>query len=149
MKNEKITIDFNLDTNFVIFQEPKIENALNNLFENMSKTIFERFRSISTAIEVKENNEFSNKELFKLFKFYFKKEILNQAILMALQDYRYNLFDNVYSLISESVLNAAIHGDIMLETFIATFRTVKASTEFERAIIGSKIITLEKIYDTI
>ena len=68
---------------------------------------------------------------------------------MALKDYRYNLFDNVYSLITESVLNDAIHGDIMLETFVTTLRSVKASSELERAIIGSKIITLTKIYYTI
>lgn len=146
MKNQMAKIEFDFKETLNIFQEPKIAHNINNLFIIMHKEIANRFSTILKAIEVEPKNEFKYNNLFKLFKFYLYKDLAQQAINMALMEYRYNLLDNILYLINEQTLKDAIYGDIMLQTFISTFRSIEATSEMERAIIGSKIINLKNTF---
>ena len=149
MKNEIAKIEFDFKETLNIFQEPKIAHSISNLFAIMHKEISNRFNAILKSIDVEPKNEFKYNNLLKLFKFYFYKQLVQQAINMALMEYRYNLLDNILSLINEKTLKDAIYGDIMLQTFISTFRSIEATSEMEKAIVGSKIINLKRIYYTI
>lgn len=109
---------------FPILDSPKVQHRLNDLFVKVERTFQFRFDELSKIIdEYAEEKLFSKKISYEdtmfFFKQYFLREVVNNAIKMALLESteKYNILENILSLLSEEALTEAILGKTMINAF--------------------------------
>lgn len=137
-----------------IFDEPCLQERISQLFDTMKKTIRKRIHRLLKFLSTKQNLSInaSYDDFFTSFQGHFYKYLLNQAIEISVTvPGKYNILDNILSLLSKENLEEAIMGDIMIKSFLMVInRNVDAAIsdatvlELERKFLGIDTIFEEK-----
>ena len=128
-----------------IFDEPVLQKQVIHLFNGAEKKIKARVNEIVTFLESDSTDELSYDNIAFLFKGYFYKLILNEAVEMTFSGYgKYDVLSNILSLLTEEKLETAIMGKPMIDAFSNAIRSIPAQTALSKALNGSKILLLEK-----
>ena len=137
-----------------IFDEPCLQERTSQLFDTMEKQIQKRIHRILNFLSTKQNCNMnvSYTDLFTSFKGHFYKYLLNQAVEISLTvPGKYNILDNILSLLSKENLQEAIMGEIMIKSFLMVInRNVDVAIpdsiilELERKFLGIDTIFEEK-----
>lgn len=130
-----------------IFDSPNIKEKLDTLFSEADDSIKKRYDEIKTFISRKENDEYSQiqyNDILALFKIYFCKFILNEAVEITFTEERYNVAENILGILSEEKLNAAILGKPMINAFELAIRQMPSDSGCGACLHGSTMLLLEK-----
>lgn len=127
-----------------IFEYPEIKERLDTLFDVMEKDIKNRLDEIMFFLCTNANDiykEISYNDVYALFKIYFCKSILNEAIEITFEETgRFNMALNIFDLLSEEKLKQAILGKPMIDAFERHMRALPRRS----VLIGSTMFMLEK-----
>jgi len=128
-----------------IFDEPDLAKQVNNLFNSAEEKMKARFNEIVKFLKLDSTDELSYGNIVSLFKGYFFKAILNEAVETTLVGKgNYNILSNIASLLSEEKLEKAIMGKPMIDAFSNAIRSIHADSALSACIHGGEIISLEK-----
>lgn len=128
-----------------IFNEPVLQSQVTHLFNGAEEKIKARVNEIVTFLELDSTNELSYDNIAFLFKVYFYKLILNEAVEMTFSGQgKYDALANILSLLSEEKLENAIMGKPMIDAFSRAIRSIPADSALSTCLYGSKIFLLEK-----
>ncbi len=112
---EKALVKLRYDVPLKIFNVPIIQKKSKEVFEGLGtqKAIKERATEMLAVMDLKPTSDFSYENIVEKFKPYFYKEILQQALEMAItQNNRFNIVSNILTLLpSEYTLKKAINGN--------------------------------------
>ena len=140
--------DIKITVPFDIFNEPHLNACLNNMLKFKEPDIQKRFYEIKEFIE-KDNlsdptNELSYDNIYFLFKLFLYKKLINDSIEIAFNEKgRYNVLDNIISLISEDTITEAIMGKTMIDAFSKAIRSIPNTSMIDPCIHGGMIISIE------
>lgn len=130
-----------------IFDEPCLKERVNQLFDSMEQETRQRVSEIIKFLNLDSTDELSYDNIAFLFKIYFYKLILNEAVEMTFSGVgKYNVLTNILSLLSEEKLRNAIMGKPMIDAFSRAIRSIPTTDALEACLHGSKILLLEKQY---
>ena len=128
-----------------IFDEPVLQKQVIQLFNGSEEKIKARFNEIITFLESDSTDELSYDNIAFLFKGYFYKLILNEAVEMTFSGHgKYDALANILSLLTEEKLESAIMGEPMIDAFSNAIRSISTTSGLSACLNGSKILLLEK-----
>ncbi len=129
-----------------IFDEPVLQEQMDHLFNDAQEKLKARFNEILTFLD----SDFTCEELpydkiIVLFKGYFCKLILNQAVEITFTNRgKYDVLSNILSLLSKEKMEAAIMGKPMISAFEVAIGQIPTNDAFSAALNGSKMLLLEQ-----
>jgi len=130
-----------------IFDEPVLAEKVANLFNGAEEKIKARFNEIIIFLESDSTDELSYSNITFIFKVYFYKMILNEAVEMTFSKQgKYDILSNILSLLTEEKLETAIMGEPMIDAFSNAIRSITTTSVLSKALNGSKILLLEKTF---
>ena len=139
-------VRINKDIPLTIFDEPVLQDKATHLFDGAEEKFKERFNEIVTFLGVALTNELSYENIAFLFKVYFYKSILSEAIEMTFFGQgKYDVLSNIISLLSEEKMENAIMGAPMIDAFIKAIRSIPTTGDVSACCLGSKIVVLESL----
>ena len=104
-----------------------------------------RVDEIVEFLELDTTDKFSYENIAFLFKWYFFKLILNEAVEITFAGQgNYDILSNILSLLSEEKLETAIMGEPMIDAFSNAIRSIPTDSALSAFLLGSKILLLEK-----
>ena len=133
-----------------IFEHPKIKVRVDTLFEEMEGDIKARFDEVKAFLigdreRDKKYSSISYEQITSLFKIYFYKVILNEAVQVTFsEDSEYDIISNILKLLSKEELKKAILGEPMIYAFESATNQFKEESALGMATRGSKKLLLEK-----
>lgn len=128
-----------------IFNEPVLQSQVTHLFNGAEEKIKARVNEIITFLELDSTNELSYDNIAFLFKVYFYKLILNEAVELTFSGRgNYDALTNILSLLSEEKLENAIMGEPMIDAFSNAIRSIPNTSALSASLHGSKILSLKK-----
>jgi len=128
-----------------IFNEPILAKHVDNIFKVAEEKMKARIDEITKFLRLDSVEELSYENIAFLFKVYFFKFILNEAIEITFQGNRnYDIISNILSLLSEEKLETAIMGAPMVDAFSKAIRSIPNTSALSATSHGSKILLLEK-----
>lgn len=128
-----------------IFNEPVLQSQVTHLFNGAEEKIKARVNEIITFLELDSTNELSYDNIAFLFKVYFYKLILNEAVELTFSGRgNYDALTNILSLLSEEKLENAIMGEPMVDAFSNAIRSIPNTSALSASLHGSKILSLKK-----
>lgn len=96
-------------------------------------------------LKVEPAEQLSHDNISFLFKAYFYKSIITDAVEMAFTEKgKYDVKDNIMSLISETKLKDAIMGRPMIDAFKKAIQSIPPNSALSACIHGSKMLLLEQ-----
>ena len=128
-----------------IFDEPVLQKQVAHLFNGAEEKIKARVNEIVAFIKSDYTDELSYDNIAFLFKGYFFKVILNEAVEITFSGQgKYDVLSNILSLLTEEKLETAIMGKPMIAAFSNAIRSIPSETFFDKINHGSDIMLLEK-----
>ncbi len=128
-----------------IFDEPVLKEKVTHLFNGSEEKIKTRVNEILAFLEEDSTDELSYDNIIFLFKVYFYKLILNEAVEITFSGQgNYDALSNILSLLSEEKLENAIMGEPMINAFSNAIRSIPTNSALSTCNHGSKILLLEK-----
>lgn len=141
----KTLVRIQKDVPLTIFDEPTLAKQVNTLFNGAEEKMKTRIDEIVKFLEPDTTDEFSYENITSLFKGYFFKLILNEAVEITFAgDGNYDILANILSLLSEENLENAIMGKPMIDAFVKAIRSIPTDSALSACLHGSKILLLEK-----
>lgn len=146
----EVLVSIKTEVPITIFELPQVKEKVKPLFKKMESEIKARFDEIKTFILDRRNNKekyeaISYDEVVKVFKIYFYKSILNAVVKITFSDKgKYDVVDNILSLLTEEKLKDAILGKPMIDSFKYVIRKLPHDDCLGTCLNGSTIILLEK-----
>ncbi len=144
-------IDIKIDPNTLsIIEEPRIKENLQILFSTFDTAITDKINEILNFIKFhneKIYKDLSFDNIYENFKLYFYKKIINEAINTTLSCVdKYDFLENILELINSQIINEAILGETMINSFNRAIRRLPNENVSGLQFIskGSLIILLEK-----
>lgn len=114
-----------------IFDEPTLAKQVNNLFNGAEEKMKARIDEIVKFLESDTTDEFSYGNIVSLFKCYFFKLILNEAVEITFAGHEnYDILANILSLLSKENLETAIMGEPMIDAFSTAIRNIPIDSAF-------------------
>lgn len=142
-----ITVKIEKSVPITIFEYPEIKERVDALFDAMESDIKSRFDEILDFI-LKRNDDFnkiSYDNIHALFKIYFYKSILNEAVEITFaENGKFNMASNVFDLLSEERLKQAISGKPMIDAFKLAICKLPTKDALNACLHGSTMLLLEK-----
>lgn len=133
------------DVPLTIFEHPTLAKQVDNLFNGSEEKIKARVHEIVEFLKLDTSDELSYENIAFLFKSYFFKLILNEAIEITFAGQgNYDILSNILSLLSEEKLQTAIMGEPMIDAFSKAIRSIPNDSAFSACLHGSKILLLKK-----
>lgn len=133
------------DVPVTIFDEPTLAKQVDNLFNGAEKKMKSRVNEIVKFLDMDSADELSYDNIAFLFKGYFFKLILNEAVEITFAGQgNYDILSNILSLLSEEKMETAIMGETMIDAFSKAIRSIPNDSGLNAALHGSKILLLEK-----
>lgn len=143
MKNTLVRIK--KDVPLTIFDEPSVSERVNQLFDGQQETIRQRVDEILAFLKVEPAEQLSHDNISFLFKAYFYKSIITDAVEMAFTEKgKYDVKDNIMSLLSETKLKDAIMGRPMIDAFKKAIQSIPPTSALSACLHGSKMFLLEQ-----
>lgn len=143
MKNTLVRIE--KDVPLTIFDEPGVIGRVNQLFDSQQESIRQRVDEILAFMKVEPAEELSHDNISFLFKAYFFKSIMIEAVEMVFTETgKYDVKDNIMSLLSETKLKDAIMGKPMIDAFKKAIQSIPTTSALSACLHGSKIFLLEQ-----
>ena len=133
-----------------IFDEPALTEQVTHLFNGSEEKIKARVNEILAFIGADflrgdSTHELSYDNIVLLFKVYFYKLVLNEAVEMTFSGRgNYDALSNILSLLSEEKLEDAIMGEPMIDAFSRAIRNMPTTSGLSKATNGCQILLLEK-----
>jgi len=128
-----------------IFDEPVLQKQVIYLFDGAEEKIKARVNEIVTFLKSDSTDELSYDNIAFLFKGYFFKLILNEAVDITFSGQgKYDVLSNILSLRTEEKLEIAIMGEPMIDAFSNAIRSIPTNSALSACLHGSKILLLEK-----
>lgn len=141
----KTLVRIKKDIPLTIFDEPVLQKQVIQLFNGAEEKIKARFNEIVTFLESDSTDELSYDNIAFLFKGYFYKLILNEAVEMTFSGQgKYDALANILSLLTEEKLESAIMGEPMIDAFSNAIRSIPTTSSLSACLNGGKILLLEK-----
>ncbi len=141
----KTLVRIKKDIPLTIFDEPVLQDKVTRLFNGSEEKIKARFNEIVSFLEVDSTDELSYDNIASLFKSYFYKYVLNEAVEITFSGQgNYDALSNILSLLSEEKLENAIMGEPMIYAFSKAIRSIPITSDLSACLHGSKILLLEK-----
>ena len=101
-----------------IFDHPSLQGKITQLFTSFDQAIEARFNEIIKFLQVQPIDIFSYGSIQFLFKMFFFKGILSEAVKRSFTgECDYNVLSNIDALLTKERLNDAIYGEPMIEAF--------------------------------
>lgn len=146
---EKVRIDTIVP--LTIFEKPVIKEHSDALFCNMEndikKRIDEILKYINENLHLELTEDFSYSSLYHMFKFYFYECVLKDAVNITLTEPgKYNIIDNILSLLTTDSLKLATYGFPMLNAFKSAIKKLPSS--FDTSIRDINVMLIEKKFLT-
>lgn len=133
------------NVSLAIFDEPSLAKQVDYLFDGSEEKLKERIDEIVKFLESDTTDEFSYENIAYLFKGYFFKLILNEAVEMTFAyQGSYDILSNILSLLTKEKLETAIMGKPMIDAFSSAIRSMPTNGGLSAALHGGKILLLEK-----
>ena len=128
-----------------IFAEPTLAKQVDSLFNSTEEKMKERVNEIVKFLNMDDTKELSYENIAFLFKGYFFKLILNEAVEITFDGKEnYDILSNILSLLSEEKMETAIMGKPMIDAFSKAIRSIPNDSGLRAALHGGKILLLEK-----
>ena len=141
----KTLVRIEKDVPLTIFDEPSLKKQANQVFEGAAERIKARVEEILEFLGAEYTAQLSLDNITFLFKAYFYKFILNEAVEVTLTEQgKYNILSNILSLLSEENLKVAIMGKPMIDAFTQAIRSLPADDALKASLNGSKVMLLKK-----
>lgn len=141
----KTLVRINKEIPVTIFNEPVLQKQVIELLNGLEEKIKARFNEIITFLEADDTDELSYGNIAILFKGYFYKLILNEAVEITFSRYgKYDVLANILSLLTEEKLESAIMGEPMIDAFSNAIRSIPTTSGLSACLNGSKILLLKK-----
>lgn len=139
---EKIMLNINQAVPAVIFEKSEIKRKLNILFKQENETIKKRYEEIKNSFEQKEIRKIKFSTIRDLFKGYFLKKVLNEAIFILLEiESKDSLSKSILYCLTYESLMESIYGEEMINAFKKAIKTLPDPATFIR---GQAIVLLKK-----
>lgn len=133
------------DVPVTIFDEPTLAKQVANLFNGAEEKMKARVNEIVKFLDMDSTDELSYDNIAVLFKGYFFKLILNEAVEITFSEQgNYDILSNILSLLSEEKMETAIMGEPMIDAFSKAIRSIPNDSGLSAALHGGKILLLEK-----
>lgn len=117
----KIMVRFNSEIPTTIFEEPILQKQVDSLLDGAKEQIKQRVDNLIKVLALDYTDKLSYDEIIIQFKAHFCKLILTEAVGMALSEWgRYNILDNILSLLTEEKLEMAITEKTMIDAISDT-----------------------------
>lgn len=143
---DKALVKLRYDVPLKIFNVPIIRQKAKEVFEILGtqKAIKERATEMLAVMDLKPTSDFSYENIVEKFKPYFYKEILQQALEMAItQSNRFNIVSNILTLLpSEYTMKKAINGNAFYGAMEDVIKELPISIHEK----SQKIILLQKSF---
>lgn len=141
----KTLVRIEAEVPITIFDEPVLAERVNNLFNGAEDKMKERINEIIKFLGVDSTDELSYDNIVFLFKDFFFKLILNEAVEITFAGQgNYDILSNILSLLSEEKLENAIMGKPMVDAFSMAIHSIPANSALSACLNGSKIFLLNK-----
>lgn len=141
----KTLVRIQKDVPLTIFDEPSLAKRIDDLFNGAEEKMKARVDEIVKFLESDATDEFSYENISFLFKGYFFKLILNEAVEITFAGQEnYDILSNILSLLSKEKLETAIMGEPMIDAFSNAIRSIPIDSALSACLHGSKILLLEK-----
>ena len=133
-----------------IFELPEIKLRVDTLFDNMKDDIKARFDEVKAFITKDEGDKhrygkIAYDEITDLFKIYFYKSILNEAVeLTFTENGKYDMVANILEVLSDEKLKADILGEPMIYAFEKAIKNLPSNGDLTACLHGSTMLLLEK-----
>ena len=133
-----------------IFELPEIKLRVDTLFNNMKDDIKARFDEVKAFITKDEGDKhmygkIAYDEITDLFKIYFYKSILNEAVKLTFtENGKYDMVANILEALSDEKLKADILGEPMIYAFEMAMRNLPSDGCLTTCLHGSTMLLLEK-----
>ena len=137
MKDVKVKV--NQVVSLSIFDKKELKEKAEKLFLNAKDEIESRIFEIIDYLKLVKVKELEVDNISKIFKIYFYKGILNEAVRMCFEEERYNIYDNIVQLLNESKLKDAIYKEPMLNAFSRILYNIPTSDAVEACIYAGKV----------
>lgn len=147
---EEVLVRITTEVPITIFELPQVKEKVKPLFTKMENEIKARFDEIKTFITDGRNKRqkyevISYDEVVKIFKIYFYKNILNDAVKITFSsNNKFDIVDNIIELLTEEKLKAAIFGEPMICTFKHLIAKLPNDDVFDAISDGGTMFALEK-----
>ncbi len=133
------------DVPLTIFDEPVLQEKVNQLFNGAEEKLKARVNEIVTFLESESTDELSYENISFFFKGYFFKLVLNEAIDITFAEQgKYDIVANILSLLSEEKIENAIMGEPMIDAFSKAIRSIPTTSALSACLHGGKILLLRK-----
>ncbi len=147
---DEVLVRIETQVPITIFELPQVKEKVNPLFTQMENAIRTRFDEIKKFITDNRNKAeryeaISYDEVVKLFKIYFYKNILNDAIKFTFSsNNKFDIVDNIIELLTEEKLKTAILGKPMICAFKYLIAKLPNDDVFDAISDGGTMLALEK-----
>lgn len=142
-----ITVKIEKSVPITIFEYPEIKERVNELFDSMESHIRKRFDEIMDFL-LKRNDDFSKisyDDIHTLFKMYFYKSILNEAVEITFaENGKFNMAANVFGLLSDEKFEQAVLGKPMVDAFKRVLCKLPPKDALTACLHGGTMFLLEK-----
>ena len=129
------------DVSVTIFDEPTLAKQVDNLFNGAEEKMKARVNEIVKFLDMDSTDELSYDNIAFLFKGYFFKLILNEAVEITFAGQgNYDILSNILPLLSEEKLETAIMGEPMIDAFSKAISSIPNDSGLSAALHGSKIL---------
>ena len=141
----KTLVRIEKDIPLTIFDEPVLQDNVTNLFNGAEEKIKARFTEIVSFLGVDSTDELAYDNIVFLFKAYFYKSVLSEAVEMTFSGQgSYDALSNILSLLSEKKLENAIMGEPMIDAFSKAIRSIPNDGFLSACLHGGDILLLER-----
>jgi len=146
---DKVLVKITRTVPTTIFELPKIKERVNPLFKEMENDIKSRFYEIKDFLTKGKEDSRYNKicydDVATVFKIYFYKSILNDAVEVAFsENSKYDVVEIIVDLLCKEKLKEAILGEPMIWSFEKTMRALPSEGGLTGIMNGSTMLLLEK-----
>lgn len=129
-----------------IFEEPLVKTKSDELFETYKDDIESKIQEIIDFLGLTPSDDFFE-NVTSLFKTNFYRRTLTTAVEIACSTRKkYDILENVLSLLTVQMLAHAIRTEPMIEAFETALSSIPYKTALEKARYGSLIYRLEQKY---
>lgn len=147
---DEVLVRIETQVPITIFELPQVKEKVKPLFEKMENAIRTRFDEIKKFItdnrsKAERYEAISYDEIAKVFKIYFYKNILNDAVKITFSsNNKFDVVDNIIELLTEEKLKVAIVGEPMICTFKYLIAKLPNDDVFDAISDGGTMLALEK-----
>lgn len=147
---ENFSITTTKTATLAIFEEPSVKAKSTELFKTYKDDIESKIKEILDFLEFTPSDENFFENVTSLFKENFYRKILTTSVELACSNAKkYNLLENILSLLSVEMFEHAIRTEPMIKAIKTAISSIPYETVFEKINHGSLIYKLEKKYQSL